>query len=259
MTMQIKSYKLNYIVLSLLLLVMVTGTAQADFTEGLVHRWTFNAQQNPLIDDIGGVELVNKGGVIFANGMAIFDGDSNCFLYSEDPRVNSELFGGTKEFTIWVKFEVDSYPTAIVRLIRRSLSGRSDETTTGISLFSSGEVVGNVNVEDGSPESIRYLPYSEQESNTAAISFSPSLFRCYANGTQAVLDLENISIRDIGIFTVGGLVDYKSGNFQFDQVFIGRIDELRIYNRLLTLEELDAIEAIEAIDITDDFFISIVM
>jgi hypothetical protein len=241
MKVQIKSYKLNYIVLSLLL-VMVTGTAQADFTEGLVHRWTFNDVNRPLVDDIGNVELINGGGITFEDGVAIFDGGTRSFLYSEDTRVNSDVLSDTKEFTIWVKFEVDSYPTELVRLIRRNQSARTDATTLSLSLTTNGQIMAAVTKDAGTYSAPRGT-FSSSDSNNIAMGFSPSLIKCYSNGVQLVTALENQSINDIGVFTVGGLVEYNN-RMKFSQVFIGRIDELRIYNRLLTLEELNSIEAV---------------
>ncbi len=252
MTVQIKNYKIDYIVLSLLLLIMVTGTAQADFTEGLVHRWTFNDVNSPLIDDIGNVELVNGGGITFEDGMAIFDGGTKSFLYSEDTRVNSDVLSGIKEFTIWVKFEVDSYPTELTRLIRRNQSARTDATTLSLSLTTNGQIMAAV-TKDAITYSAPRGTFSNNDSNNIAIGFSPSLIKCYAKGVQLVTALEDQSINDVGVFTVGGLVEYNN-RMKFSQVFIGRIDELRIYNRLLTLEELDAIEAVSSDNTSPESF-----
>ena len=60
---------------------------------------------------------------------------------------------------------------------------------------------------------------------------------------KQIRELEDISINDVGVFTVGGFVNYDS-DMAFSQVFIGRIDEIRIYDKLLTLEELNSIEAV---------------
>jgi hypothetical protein len=209
-------------------------------TDGLIHRWTFNDEQNPLFDDIRGINLLNGGGVTFLNGQAVFDGGSNSFLYGMDPRINSERFSDTKEFTIWVRFQVDAYRgDEIMRLIRRNLKGANSSTTCGMSLagksLSVAVMHGSQSI--GAPAGVTF---SDKEPNVAAIGFSSSLLKCYGNGVEKIRELKNLSINDVGVFTVGGLVNYD--NMSFSQAFIGVIDEIRIYNRLLTLEELNSIE-----------------
>ena len=230
--------------MSLLLVVIISGIVGADFTEGLVNRWTFNDQKKPLVDDIEGITLKNGGGVKFADGQAIFDGGSRSFLYSMDPKVNSERFSGSKEFTIWVKFQVDSYREGeIIRLVRRNLAGSNSATTCGITL---GTKSISVAVAEGS-QTIGTPPgveFSDNEPNVVAISFSPFLLRNYGNGVESIRELEDLSINDKGAFTVGGLVNYNA-DMSFTQIFIGSIDEIRIYDRLLTLEELNAIGAVK--------------
>ena len=223
---------------------MVTGIAGADFTEGLVNRWTFNDQKKLLVDDVGGVTLKNGGGVKFANGQAIFDGSSRSFLYSMDPRINSERFNGKKEFTIWVRFQVDAYRgDEIMRLVRRNLKGNTASTTCGLTVSGDGvtSAVISGSSSTGTPAGVKF---SDKEPNVVAMSFSPSLLRNYGNGVERIRELEDLSINDIGAFTVGGLVNYDA-DMLFSQAFIGYIDEIRIYDRLLTLEELNAIEAIK--------------
>jgi hypothetical protein len=210
---------------------------------GLIHRWTFNDEKSPLYDDIGGVTLKNGNGVKFADGQAIFDGSSRSFLYSMDPRINSECFSGKKEFTVWVRFEVDEYRgDEIIRLVRRNLKGNYSNTTFGITIgnqsLSAAIVSGSQAT--GTPAGVTF---SDKEPNVAAISFSSSLLRNYGNGVERIRELEDISINDVGVFTVGGFVNYDS-DMAFSQVFIGRIDEIRIYDKLLTLEELNSIEAV---------------
>jgi len=231
--------------LSLVLVVMLSGVVGADFTEGLVNRWTFNDPKKPLVDDIGGVNLINRGGVKFEDGKAIFDGTSRSFLYSMDQKVNSQRFSGTKEFTIWVRFEVDSYPESdvIIRLVRRNLTGSVGNTTCGITLgaTSVSAAVSSGSKSTGTPAGVTY---KEKEPNSVALGFSPYLIRNYGNGVERIREIENLSINDKGAFTVGGLVNYND-DMTFSQVFIGRIDEIRIYDRLLTLEELNAIEPVK--------------
>jgi hypothetical protein len=219
-----------YLFLSLLLLVMITEIAGADFTEGLVNRWTFNDQKELLVDDVGGVTLLNGGGVTFSDGQAIFDGGGESFLYSQDPRVNSERFGDTKEFTVWVKFEVDSYRDDIARLVRRNETGINSRTTFGLTV--SGDSVTSAVISGssstGTPAGVKF---SDKKPNVVAISFSSALLRNYGNGVERIRELDNLTINDKGSFTVGGLFNYNSNTFS--QVFIGRIDEILLSDLLL--------------------------
>lgn len=235
----------RFMVVCLVLLVLVSIPVQADFTEGLVHRWTFNDAKAPLVDDIARVSLTNGGDVTLKDGMAIFNGSPASFLYSTDPRVNSERFGGEKPFTIWVKFQVDSFSeTENMRLIRRNIDGTTKNTSFSLNLyrdtFSTGVICGSTLKGAPNPKT----PSIKKES-AVALAFLPKLHKRYSNGEEQEKVLNNISLNDLGIFTVGQLV-YHDGEEPegMGQAFIGRIDEIRIYDGCLSKAELDAIEVV---------------
>lgn len=235
----------RFMVVCLVLLVLVSIPVQADFTEGLVHRWTFNDAKAPLVDDIAGVSLTNGGDVTLKDGMAIFNGSPASFLYSTDPRVNSERFGGEKPFTIWVKFQVDSFSeTENMRLIRRNIDGTTKNTCFSLNLyrdtFSTGVICGSTLKGAPNPKTV-----SIKKESAVALAFSPKLHKRYSNGEEQEKVLSNISLNDLGVFTVGQLV-YHDGEEPegVGQAFVGRIDEIRIYDGCLSKAELDAIEVV---------------
>ncbi len=237
--------------LCLILTILSTSYAQADFTDGLVYRWTFNDPKNPLTDDIGGVSLKNGGAVKITDGMAIFDGSSESFLYSTDPRVNSDVFASDKSFTVWLKIEVDSFkePRDYTRLIVRNVDGHDGRTSWRINISgtAASAVVHGYNAQGKIAKITASAGELTKESAVAiGVSRESNLVRGYSNGVASARSLgTGFESFDIGVFTVGQYVTHsESGSIGAGQAFIGRIDEIRIYDRCLTEAELDAIEGI---------------
>lgn len=84
-----------------MLVLVLTLVAQADFTNALVGRWTFNGP-DPLMDDIGANSSLTAGsGVTISNGQAIFDGTANAKL-NAGTGVGGEL-DATPDITLWMR------------------------------------------------------------------------------------------------------------------------------------------------------------
>jgi hypothetical protein len=238
--------------LCLILTILSTSYAQADFTDGLVYRWTFNDPENPLVDDIGGVYLTNGGGVVIEDGMAIFDGSSTSFVYSTDPRVNSYIFGSDKSFTVWFKLKAERFEEDYIFLINRSIDGSDKRTSVRSTLSESsfgvsihGNNAAGTLTKARSSVSSSFL---DKESTVAlGVCRESNLVMAYSNGVASERSLgTGFESFDIGIFTVGQWVIYydEEPGESRGRAFIGRIDEIRIYDRCLTEVELDAIEGI---------------
>ncbi len=102
--------------LALVLLVMAASMAHADFTRKMVARWTFNSPvaEKAMIDDVSGVKLIKAGTgkdqtLSFRDGKAILGGGT--LLIAADLNSGNEKFAGLKEqITIWAKIKFTTNP-----------------------------------------------------------------------------------------------------------------------------------------------------
>jgi len=100
------SERARWIISVLFMIVILACRVSADYTNGLVARWTFKFADKTL-DDVGVNSAVTVGnGVTFVNGYAVFNGDATA-------KLNAGIGAGgeldiTPALTIWMRVNLNA-------------------------------------------------------------------------------------------------------------------------------------------------------
>jgi hypothetical protein len=222
----------------LVLFIAILSFPSASAQDGLVSYWSFDNSANPGQDDVGGNDGTVYGATWVSNGIKggalIFDGYGD---YVHVPTSSSlDTLNDDNELTIsmWVKSSVD-YPEYNSNrrdfwLLRYSSTDRIYAQLTNTSAFRAYNNIDGV----GTYENFGTIKVDIEQWNHYVWIFNDTHVVAFINGsligTEALA--ANISRLDDGFyFRIGfGYADTTTWN--------GTIDEVRIYNRALSAQEV---------------------
>ncbi|MBF0286933.1 MAG: hypothetical protein HQM14_03875 [SAR324 cluster bacterium] len=205
--------------------VYVAGYANVSIVDGLAASYSFEGN---AYDDIGAFHGTHHGNVTYKSGKfgkaVDFDGSS----YISTP-LNGNLSTG-EGFTISVWVNIDNNPSGITQIIEGfgSTSGAWAQKEIFLETINSSGVVqfdfkGNfINSPELTTGSWQHL----------VVTYDGSSQKVYVNGSLASEERASGPLTVVTGFNIGR--DYE-GNIQY---FRGRIDELKLYNRAISLTDV---------------------
>ncbi|MBI1746260.1 MAG: LamG domain-containing protein [Acidobacteria bacterium] len=236
------------IILSLLLLGAYAVNANGGYPEGMVSRWTFDDEANPGKDDADGHDGILHGGIVWTadglvNGALVFDGVDGYVEVASSTAFNTGVVG---QMTFGAFIQSDDYAGKQVILSRRHPCNNEGHF--------------NIYVYD---HRIYFMFYSNYDPPTAGMLYSGRLLqdgqayrifwlkkwsetgtRLFVNGVEQVVygdnDAKGTSYGELPVFIgaqngpgtmCGGPPSY---------FFNGLIDDVVVWNRILTMPELEA-------------------
>lgn len=233
-------------------LALGVSSAQADFTQGLLARWTFNdasSEEKALTDDVGG--LVFKRGAIgrdqefkLVDGSVLLGG--GLFLVSDAVNSASEKFAALAEGgTIWCRIKYldfpDSTPTFSFGLMNSLKPANWAEliltpfyTPNGIGIRAKGPE----KLESGMASG--FLAFSKGGYSNVAVAFNGKTkkLQLFVDGKTAERNTPMPKLNAFQSLMAGRLKESSAQRMQ--------IDEIRVYNAPLSAEWIDEIEPVEA-------------
>jgi hypothetical protein len=204
-------------------------------SSGLVAAYNFNEQSGATVIDKSGSN--NPGAIVGAArtqqgkyGAALsFDGLNDSVSIGDTPSL---------DLTTGMTLEAWVYPISFSRqrgIIVKERSGRSGVYALNIRRESTvAKSAGKVTLKDGSATHLMSAtPLPVNTWSHVAVTYNGKVLRLYLNGRETSSRLvAGVLLTSTGSLRLGGNSAY-SGSF-----FHGRIDEVRIYNRALTTQEI---------------------
>jgi len=234
-------------------LALGISSAQADFTQGLLARWTFNdasSEAKALTDDVGGLVL-KRGGIgrdqefkLDADGSVLLGGGA--FLAADAVNSASEKFGVLADgCTVWCRIQYLDFPKSTPTFsfgLENSLKPADWAmliltpfyTPKGIGARAKGLEKLEVGMASG------HLPFNKDGYSNIAVVFDGKAkkLRLFVDGKSAERHSPMTKLEAFQCLMLGRLKE-SSGQRM-------RIDEIRVYNAPLSAEWIDEIEPVAA-------------
>lgn len=231
--------------------ITATQKEPANLSSGLMLHWTFDKDDFILSDaaaikDISGNNLHGtlQGGVTQGLGKigqgAWFDGVNRGFLVTNSPWWN--LAGATRTFSFWIKVDSRTYPGCCPSIFDYLQGGN---TGSGWALML-GDAPNNHLLLDhraspnlSSPDRLTVqstMPMNDNLWHHVVITMDGSMARMYIDGELNVSDgYSNLINRSSGVtddMRVGHMSEWTDVRYK------GFLDDMRIYNRVLSIQEI---------------------
>jgi hypothetical protein len=214
----------SLIILIAIFVTIFPNVSEADISTGLVGHWTFDNTAN---DSTGSSQGTIVGGAVWSSeskdgkGSILLDGIDDYIIIDKD------LLGtGVATINVWIK------PQTILssRIFSRSVFPYTDFSMNGpnsrLSFTNDGGTT-NAGSANNSLVANTWSMITLVRNSSNEVTF-------YINGVQS-----GVSNQSVGIAKTGGVANYIGTRFDHSSGFFkGNIDQLRIYNRILSPEEI---------------------
>lgn len=239
------------IAIAVVTLVLGISSAQADFTQGLLARWTFNdtsAEAKALTDDVGGLVL-KRGGIgrdqefkLEADGSVLLG--SGVFLAAAAVNSASEKFRGLADGgTVWCRIKYLDFPESTPTFnfgLENSLKPANwveliltqFYTPKGIGVRAKGPEKLEAGMASG------HLPFNKDGYSNMAVVFDGKTkkLRLFVDGKSAERNAPMTKLDAFQCLMLGRLKESSGQRVQ--------IDEIRVYSTPLSAEWIDEIEPV---------------
>lgn len=237
---------------TLIVSLLAAVSAYADFTNGLIARWTFNdsaSETAALTDDIG--QLVLKKGASGADQTLTLNPDGTVslgaavYLVCEAVNSGDAKFAGLKDgVTIWARFKyVDKMTEPVAFTYGLSnLNRAGDWANTVLIVLDNPQGLGNRGICVDKKEfgmGSGWLPAKEGDFSEVALVFNGKTKKgsIVVDGKEQMRNAGGAQLADFSSLMIGRL---KATNGQ--KIVI---DELRVYSNALSAEWIGEIEKVE--------------
>ncbi len=239
---------MSKILITFSLFIVIIGNMQADFTRKLVARWTFNSKGTVkvLTDDSGKYKLQNvwkddKTKVDFVNGKLVMNGHALFTASAVNSKAMPDLTDGV---TVWARIKITETPGRdcfFLGLLNSKYSADWKQQTLSLMfnakrnmrLFgwsAKGQEFGNSSV-------YTYNPKDGFKEVAMVYDAKAGQFTVYVDGKATVRKVQPGALAAFQNLAVGRLKKHSSVSLE--------IDELRIYNTVVSPEWLGEIEPVE--------------
>lgn len=214
-----------------------TNTTRTDFTNGLVGHWTFDGPD--MLQNVADVSGQGNHGALQGQtstttapgriGQALeFDGVDDYVVISD----NSSLHLTNMTLSAWVYD--DGTDTSNNKMI---FDGAQSWNADGYVLYRDGSRFISLNIDGTEVDSTNQLPQNQWVLVTA--TYDGSVFKIYLDGTVDNSAVQTATIdNQVTDRRIGGQVKSFS---QSSRYWSGQLDDVRIYNRALSADEVKAL------------------
>lgn len=213
----------------------------------LVVYWPFDEGQGSTASDASGAGLI-----------AEFNGNATWTTGSLGPAVHldgtrgyiniphDDALVGDRALTYVARFRLESYTDTHSQIVAKSVhGGGAGRAQLGISVNSDNRLAGRAETRGGRYDVVTNAPVETGTWHDVALVFSGDNLRLYHDGIEAAsLDFDPTALLENGDpMRIGCDIDRCGGSDDYDYLFHGDIDEVRIYRRALTADEVAELAA----------------